>query len=443
MKRTLGLGLIALSGLVLSGCPIYSNDHYCYDDFDCPSNAYCDSDNSCHVTDSGGTGGSGHSGQGGSGATGGKTGSCDAPSNCPGNSVCGTDGVCHPGDCFFWGCVSGYHCAITQQMTWACEKDGQTDGGAASGGAGGSPDSGPPTDGGTAGQAAGSGGANPDAGDGGSDVFEAAKPVYCGNPSDCGPDQVCPPSGVCADGTCTALGCIQGYVCSTPDGGKAACVPSNPAACILDSDCSASGAKCLNGICTSASDLCTDKTQCPGGDQDNAKCVDGKCVKTCEPDGGKGCDHGYTCDAALGICTVPSDGCKITDDCSDLALVCVAGACVPRCSPGGVCSAGFVCVADGCVPDQKPEFSCSVDGTKDSCSDISICLHHSCYVSCETPNDHACDNNPPDMNVCKAVTTASGQHHVCGSNTNLGSECDPSASSGCLSAKICIDGFCH
>jgi hypothetical protein len=32
---------------------------------------------------------------------------------------------------------------------------------------------------------------------------------------------------------------------------------------------------------------------------------------------------------------------------------------------------------------------------------------------------------------------------VCGTTQTLGSECDPTASLACTSAKICIDGFCR
>jgi len=44
--------------------------------------------------------------------------------------------------------------------------------------------------------------------------------------------------------------------------------------------------------------------------------------------------------------------------------------------------------------------------------------------------------------VCKSVTTASGAYAVCGSDTNLGSECDPTQGKSCTAPRICIDGFC-
>jgi hypothetical protein len=47
--------------------------------------------------------------------------------------------------------------------------------------------------------------------------------------------------------------------------------------------------------------------------------------------------------------------------------------------------------------------------------------------------------------LCKSVTTSSGVYYVCGSNSNLGSECDPTLvpPKNCTSPDICIDGYCR
>jgi hypothetical protein len=52
--------------------------------------------------------------------------------------------------------------------------------------------------------------------------------------------------------------------------------------------------------------------------------------------------------------------------------------------------------------------------------------------------------NQPTLNQCKAVTTASGAHNVCGSNQNLGGQCDPTDPNlACkMAGQVCIDGFC-
>jgi hypothetical protein len=106
----------------------------------------------------------------------------------------------------------------------------------------------------------------------------------------------------------------------------------------------------------------------------------------------------------------------------------------------GMCADG-VWVENGCIPNQTATFTCNIDGQQDACALGSICLHKSCYISCEPPNQTACDNLP-GFNLCKSVTTSSGDHQVCGSDENLGSECDPTAGLGCPVTKICIDGFC-
>jgi hypothetical protein len=106
-----------------------------------------------------------------------------------------------------------------------------------------------------------------------------------------------------------------------------------------------------------------------------------------------------------------------------------------------MCPSGAVWVDNGCIPSQSATFFCNADGQQDACSAGSLCLHHNCYISCETPNDAACDNLPT-FNVCKDVTTASGPHSVCGSDQNLGDECDPTLGMTCSSGKVCLDGYC-
>lgn len=190
----------------------------------------------------------------------------------------------------------------------------------------------------------------------------------------------------------------------------------------------------MSGECTAPADQCSDQTQCPSKD----KCVAGKCTPSCTTNAD--CSGGYTCDTTLGICTVPAKPCTITNDCGGPTEVCVDGACVPR-SDMGTCPPGEVWVENGCVPDQSASFYCNQDGVQDMCAVGSICLHHACYISCAPPNGTACDNQP-SFGVCKTVTTMSGDHQVCGSNQNLGNECDPTAGLACQGSKICIDGFC-
>jgi len=93
------------------------------------------------------------------------------------------------------------------------------------------------------------------------------------------------------------------------------------------------------------------------------------------------------------------------------------------------------------MPDQTPNFVCTTEGVQDVCASGSICLRHNCYISCAT-NANACQT-ADQFNVCKTVTTETGSYQVCGSNSNLGSDCDPTIGKNCPTAGICIDGYCH
>jgi hypothetical protein len=329
---------------------------------------------------------------------------CSAPSDCASDEVCGLDNECHIGQCNDWGCPDGYRCDPKGDDVFACVIDVSTTGGGGQGGDGGQ------------------------GGGGGPDV------VWCGNPDDCGSGETCGTDGTCQAGDCTAVDCIFGFTCD-PDQSPPACVRENPAGCGEDLDCAELGAgfKCVSGVCTAPADQCFDQTQCAAGDV----CADGKCVPSCA--GAEMCPASYQCDA-VDTCSVPTTPCQITNDCGGPDAVCVAGACVPR-SVDGDCSAGSVWVENGCIPDQSATFVCSVEGTQDTCADGSICLHHSCYISCAPPNENAC-TSLPEFDVCKPVTIMAGTFPVCGSDQNLGGECDPTAGMGCAPGLVCIDGFC-
>lgn len=258
---------------------------------------------------------------------------------------------------------------------------------------------------------------------------------------------------------CRKTGCISGYKCSADSTGAFACASTNPNACVADGDCigkMGNGALCLGGVCTAAKDLCSDSTQCKSGKE----CVDGRCVDTCSTGdgGGSSCDTGYSCvsGACIGgtsACGGSSGGDAGADGSSDAGAscsasnACVATRCVAKCALDASCPAGQVCVGGGCVQDDRPIFFCdasgTADGTQDVCAAGSICLHHNCYLACTGTGDTTSCSEPA-YPVCKSVTTSSGQHYVCGSSTNLGSECDPTATPPitCATGKFCIDGFC-
>lgn len=278
------------------------------------------------------------------------------------------------------------------------------------------------------------------------------EPWGCVSGSDCPSGTACV-QGQCVGsnpGDCTQTGCPQGQVCKLQNG-SAQCVANvlpdaggsdsssdaaQPPECTQDAQCTqakGAGAKCLNGTCVAAKDQCVDGTQC----QNNYQCVNGVCTPGCSQT--KPCPTGYACDTQKGVCTNNPNPCNTSNDCSN-GNVCVQNHCVPPC--GGGCATGFVCVGGGCIPDQKPQFVCTNEGVQDVCKMGSICLRHNCYIACDQDASNSCMN--ADMfKICKSVDTQSGTYSVCGSSSNLGSECDVTKMKNCTNNGICIDGFCR
>ncbi|APR85931.1 Tryptophan synthase alpha chain [Minicystis rosea] len=391
MKKLSLLGFFGLLASVLAGCPIWSGDDL--------------GSTGCH---------------GDRCATGTNPDGCGRPADCGANETCGSDGQCHSGDCTSWSCVEGFTCVVDPDtQTASCQPGSSNTGGAGTGGS---------NTGGSATGGAGTGGSN--------------TAVYCGKPSDCAAGEICGKDGTCKPGPCDATNlCIYGYTCGT-DG---TCQSVTPNACDSDADCS-NGDLCIaggdgkGGVCTPPGNQCFDSSQC-GVSQ---VCVAGKCTLGCSSNAD--CGGVYKCDTSLGVCAAPVKTCTITNDCGSATEVCVAGGCVPR-SDGGTCTdAGNVWTENGCIPNQGATFTCANDGelgatgVSGKCSTGSICLHHSCWISCDAPNQTACDNQPA-LNMCNAATSTSGTYNVCGGQ-KLGNECDPTAAVMCAGTKVCIDGFC-
>jgi hypothetical protein len=230
-------------------------------------------------------------------------------------------------------------------------------------------------------------------------------------------------------------------------------------ACVADAG---AGARCLDGKCVAEADQCSDTTQCPIVGTTQEQCVQGVCTPSCA--GGAVCPTGYACDTSQlgGVCTINPTPCGAATDGGSCAAgtTCVDEHCVPLCattaadaavSDAGPCGqSGLVCVDNGCIPDQTPRFVCANDGQEgaaaSTCAGGSICLHHNCYITC-TPGDASTTcKNADNFNVCKPVATPgdAGTAYVCGSSTNLGTQCDPTTGLACPNSfQVCIDGYCY
>jgi hypothetical protein len=228
----------------------------------------------------------------------------------------------------------------------------------------------------------------------------------------------------------------------SPDGGVSADSGSGGRVCNSDAQCAGTvGGKCIDGLCATQSQLCSDGTQCIVSGE---SCVDGICLPPC---GGASpaCPAGYACDFNRGVCSVNPSACASTSACQGGA-VCVETRCVAPCAPadaGSQCAASQVCVNGGCIPDQQARFACQNDGNQgslaSSCSPDAVCLHGDCYAACEAEGGGCA--SPGES--CKSVTIAKGTFAVCGADANLGSDCDPAVGRYCSAPKACIDGYCR
>jgi hypothetical protein len=295
----------------------------------------------------------------------------------------------------------------------------------------------------------------------------------CYSPSQCPAGQNCGSNNQCTSSLCSVAGCPNGYTCELA-GGSLQCVLSPDSGllpdatvdgnagdssvpdsgtvdsggdtstftgCTSDSACAAmgAGAKCLDGVCYSASNQCSDSTQCPN----SGECVNGVCTPACSAT--IPCPTGFTCDLQNSVCTGNSSPCGAADGggaCS-AGTTCVQEHCVTPCDEAGACSGGLVCVDGGCIPNQQPKFVCNMEGVQDLCMAGSICLHHNCYIGCNPEAGATACQNAAQFNICKQVSTSTGTYNVCGSATNLGNQCDPTQGQNCTSPEICIDGYCR
>lgn len=306
--------------------------------------------------------------------------------------------------------------------------------------------------------------------------------MTCSSPLECAAGSTCGSDGTCHAGSCQDWGCLPGYDCSlgpTPSNSDWTCVSVNvpldasvpssdavapshvpdasdaaadggdasPAAttpCNADGQCGGGGARCIDGLCTAQSGLCSDGTQCTSGEA----CVNGVCTPYCAA--ANPCPIGFGCDLNRGVCSLNASVCASSANCQG-GTVCVEGYCVAPCTTGDggtSCPNGEICVNGGCIPNQAATFTCKNDGytgaVANTCDPQSICLRGDCYVECNLDGgvDGGAACSDPST-VCKQVTTAQGTFAVCGPAADLGSECDPASGTYCTTAgSLCIDGYC-
>jgi hypothetical protein len=384
MKRLLSVGLFGVAVALLGGCPVYSGDS--------SSSGYCDGDG-CYT--------------------------------CPSGNQ--SSGQCSPLTCnSSYDCPSGYYCG----SAYTCQSYGSEDAGVI----------GTTTDATTA--------------------FTS-----CSSPSACPQGYTCGVGGACELGNCEVTGCVSGYVCALENGTvqcvseDAGTVPpfdAGAVACQSSSDCSVAGALCLDGQCVAPANQCFDETQCPSGD----RCVAGACTPTCgTDDGGASCPTGYACNVVAdagsgGVCSGNSSPCEANPSVCTSGTVCAQNHCVAPCGTNGSCPTGEECLQGGCVPNELAQFTCNTDGVQDACALGSICLHHRCYIACSpdagAPDDAGSDAGSAgqcpvenDLNQCKPVYESGNAYYVCGSSTNLGTQCNPTTGLACpSSSSVCIDGYC-
>ncbi|HWL85957.1 MAG TPA: hypothetical protein VNO21_09155, partial [Polyangiaceae bacterium] len=149
------------------------------------------------------------------------------------------------------------------------------------------------------------------------------------------------------------------------------------------------------------------------------------------------CPNGYSCQnnycvrgSGGGDCSVngcpPGETCKLAGG----TLQCVGSGS----GDGGV-------AGDGGAADASTNL-CEKEGVQDACASGSVCLNHNCYIACAADAGANACKGADKFNVCKPVAATSGTYYICGSDSNLGNECDTSKGRNCPSPQVCIDGYC-
>jgi hypothetical protein len=264
---------LALSGLALAGCPIYSDRYY---DEPAPTPVRPVSN------------------------------TCSSPDACPGGQTCAADGRCYTQTCAAVGCVAPFVCTIVGGNAVCTSGSSKPD-------AGPPPFSGCRSDGECASKGAGA---------------KCLSGVCTAQGDQCSDATQCRTNQLCVNGACTAAcsannPCPTGFSCDT---GKGVCT-GNPAPCQSGLACG-DGKSCVEGHCVTT---CGTGGTCPTG----LICVDGGCtpderpIFSCAVDGEPGTGEAGKC-AQGSVCLRRS--CYISCDPQD-ANACVGADTFNLCKP--------------------------------------------------------------------------------------------------------------
>ena len=268
----------------------------------------------------------------------------------------------------------------------------------------------------------------------------------CTKPSDCPSGSSCGADNKCHTGDCSTSGCPSTFVCKLArtaprPARRSSATPAarRPAARTTATARPLAGSKCLSGTCVRTPPISarTPRSARP------ARSASQGAVHALLQHQPSPAPPGTPATTRRASARATRPRAPARAQCNG-GNVCVQEHCVAPCGAGATCPSGLVCIDGGCTPDEQPVFTCATDGVAGQVPGGQPLpppqlLH---LVRQQTAVPDSC-KSADQFNVCKSVTTSSGPHSVCGSTTNLGTDCDPTQAKNCASPLVCIDGFCR
>src|SRR3990167_5359263 len=248
---------------------------------------------------------------------------------------------------------------------------------------------------------------------------------------------------ICHNGRCQIIGCSPN--CS----GEEICVEHvcQPPSCESHSDCHAnygcykgcvSNADCVDGKCTSGTELCetgrclpivnisnpcTEDTDCPGGYYCSSKyCIPSKVVGTCDADNQATCEPPHKCvttGSVKGCCHASATEVQLVGDPNSPSIVCCE---TKPCHHGFCCDKDHPCTKGQCLRSPSEDVQCSTGKIYNEGQCIANCENQTMY--CASPSECISD-------------TCCAPEHIC-----IGPFSYEFSKSCCASDQMCIEGFC-